>query len=161
MSDKEYIVDWFLNKEITVATAESCTGGMVAASFTDYAGISSVFMEGIVTYANAAKVRLGVLEETLEKYGAVSRETAGEMAEAVRKRAGTHIGISTTGIAGPGGGSDRKPVGLVYVGISTKSGTKTYALRLRGTRNQVRQKTVNAVFYFLKKILEENKNGKN
>ncbi len=154
MSERKNVIDILLEKEITVSTAESCTGGMVGAAFTDFAGVSSIYMEGAVTYANEAKIRLGVREETLAQYGAVSRETAGEMAKAVRERAGTDVGISTTGIAGPGGGSDRKPVGLVYVGISTAEGTKTYALRLAGDRQTVRRKTVNAVFHFLKNELE-------
>ena len=154
MSDKEKVIDILLDAGMTVSTAESCTGGMIGAAFTDFAGISSVYMEGAVTYANEAKVRLGVKEETLAQHGAVSRETAGEMAEAIRSRAGTDIGISTTGIAGPGGGSEIKPVGLVYVGIATAKETKTYALRLAGNRKTVRRKTVNAVFHLLRTELE-------
>ncbi len=159
MCDQNKVIDFLLKTGKTVATAESCTGGMLGAAFTDFAGISSVYLEGAVTYANAAKIRLGVKEETLKLHGAVSPETAAEMAEAVKKRAGTDIGISTTGIAGPGGGSSRKPVGLVYVGISMADRTKTYALRLSGERNDVRQKTVKAVFHFLKQELEAEKHG--
>ncbi len=161
MCEKDIVIDLLLKTGKTVASAESCTGGMVGAAFTDYAGISSVFLEGVITYANEAKIRLGVKEETLQKHGAVSHETAGEMAEAVRKRAKTDFGVSTTGIAGPGGGTQKKPVGLVYIGISTEKGTKTYVLRLSGDREAVRRKTVKAVFHFLKKELEEMQNGKN
>lgn len=161
MCEKTAVIETLLKTEKTVSAAESCTGGMVCAAFTDFAGISSVFAEGVITYANEAKIRLGVREETLQAHGAVSHETAREMAEAVRRRAGTDFGISITGIAGPGGGTKKKPVGLVYVGISSEKGTKTYVLRLSGDRDAVRRKTVNAVFHFLRNELEEMENGKN
>lgn len=107
-----------LNKGLTVASAESCTGGMFAAAVTDIPGSSDVFPGGYVTYSNEAKMRdLGVKKETLDEFGAVSEETAMEMAEGVAKRSGSDIGISVTGIAGPGGGSEEKPVGLAYVGF--------------------------------------------
>lgn len=161
MSEMYKVIERLLENGMTVAAAESCTGGKVCAAFTDFPGISSVFLEGVITYANEAKIRLGVQEETLKAHGAVSREVAGEMASAVRKRAGSSIGVSTTGIAGPGGGTEKKPVGLVYVGISTEKGTKTHALRLFGDREAVRRKTVQAVFHFIYKELEAMKNGKN
>ncbi len=150
---KETVIHLLLESGKTVATAESCTGGMLGAAFTDFPGISSVYLEGVVTYANEAKMRLGVKEETLKVHGAVSHETAREMAECVKKRAGADIGISTTGIAGPGGGTDRKPVGLVYIGLSAEKGTTSFALRLAGDRRTVRRKTVNAVFKCLLKEL--------
>ncbi len=155
MCEQDNVIEFLLRTGKTVATAESCTGGMVGAAFTEYPGVSAIFLEGVITYANEAKIRLGVREETLAAHGAVSHETAGEMAEAVRKRAGTDIGISTTGIAGPGGGTEKKPVGLVYVGIATAMRTKTYILRLKGNRAEVRGKTVKAVFHFLKTELED------
>ncbi|MBE7025434.1 MAG: nicotinamide-nucleotide amidohydrolase family protein [Ruminococcaceae bacterium] len=155
MCEKDRVIDILLKTGRTVAAAESCTGGMVAKAFTDYPGVSAVFLEGIVTYANEAKIRMCVKPETIEAHGAVSHETAREMAEAVQKRAGADVAVSTTGIAGPGGGTARKPVGLVYVGIRTEKGTKTYTLRLSGNRATVRQKTVNAVFHFLLNALEE------
>lgn len=127
------------HKGKTIAVAESCTGGMITSMLTDVPGISKVFTEGVVTYANSAKRRLGVSRSTLLKHGAVSAETAKEMAQSVRLRAGADIGISTTGIAGPDGGTVTKPVGLVYVGFSTKN--KTFALRLAltGDRNKIRR----------------------
>ncbi len=161
MCDLNKTVRLLLEKGCTVSTAESCTGGMVSAAFTDFPGISSVFLEGVVTYANEAKIRLGVKAETLKAHGAVSREVAGEMAAAVRERAQSTIGVSTTGIAGPDGGTAKKPVGLVYVGISTEQGTKTYALRLFGDRKAVRCKTVQAVFRFIYRELEELYYGEN
>lgn len=155
MCERDKVITALLETGKTVSTAESCTGGMVGAAFTAYPGVSAIFSEGVITYANEAKLRLGVKEETLRNFGAVSHETAREMAEAVRRRAGTDIGISTTGIAGPGGGTEKKPVGLVYVGIATAAGTETYTLRLSGDRTAVRRKTVEAVFHFLKNKLEE------
>ena len=113
------IVSRLSAKGFTVATAESCTGGLFGAALTDIPGISAVFDRSLVTYSNQAKVdELGVKPETLEQYGAVSEQTALEMAEGVRRKAGTDIGISVTGIAGPDGGTDEKPVGLVYIGLS-------------------------------------------
>jgi nicotinamide-nucleotide amidase len=141
-------------KKLTIATAESCTGGMVASKFINYPGISSVFMEGAVTYSNEAKInRLGVKAETLEKYGAVSGEVAAEMAQGIAKTAGTDIGLSTTGIAGPGGGSEEKPVGLVYVGLYIKGEVKTKMLRLSGDRQKIRERATMQLLDFLRREL--------
>lgn len=136
------VANLLLEKNITIATAESCTGGLVAETLTNFPGISKVFLGGAVTYANEAKQEiLGVKAQTLEKYGAVSRETATEMAEGIRKRLNTDIGISITGIAGPDGGTVEKPVGLVYVGLSSEKGTITKELRLSGNRKRIRTVT--------------------
>lgn len=100
----------------TLATAESCTGGLVAAALTEIAGSSDVFDRGFVTYSNAAKMEmLGVPEATLERFGAVSRQTAEAMAEGALERANVDLAVSITGVAGPGGGSAAKPVGLVHL----------------------------------------------
>lgn len=108
-----------IDKGISISSAESCTGGLFAAALTDVPGISAVFDRSLVTYSNVAKEQeLGVKHETLEKFGAVSRETALEMAEGVMKASGSDIGISVTGIAGPDGGSEEKPVGMVYIGFA-------------------------------------------
>jgi len=138
----EYVLgEMLVNKKLTIATAESCTGGMVASSLINYPGISSVLMEGAVTYSNDAKInRLGVKAETLDKYGAVSSEVAAEMAIGIAKAAGTKIGISTTGIAGPDGGSEEKPVGLVYIGIYMNGQVKTEMLKLSGDRQKIRER---------------------
>ena len=103
-----------------LATAESCTGGLIGHHLTNVAGSSDYYLGGVIAYANGAKVRLlGVQQETLEKYGAVSEETAIEMARGARLRLSADIGLSVTGIAGPSGGSPEKPVGTVWIGLST------------------------------------------
>ena len=126
------------DKKLTVATAESCTGGYISKRLTDVAGSSEVFGCGVVSYANETKERLlGVKPETLQTHGAVSPETAREMAEGVRRISGADIGISATGVAGPGGGTAQKPVGLVYLGISSDWHSDVIELRLsRGYQNE-------------------------
>lgn len=129
-----------VERHLTVATAESCTGGMVAASFVDYPGISAALNEAHVTYANEAKVKYcGVKPETLEAYGAVSEQTAQEMACGLREKSGADIAVATTGIAGPGGGTKEKPVGLVYVACADKFGVQVEKLNLGGGRGRVRR----------------------
>ena len=123
----------------TVGVAESCTGGLIAKRITDVSGSSEVFGYGCVTYANEAKMKLlSVKEETLKAYGAVSEQTASEMAMGVRALSGADVGIATTGIAGPGGGTPEKPVGLVYLGIASEKGVRTVKLLLKGDRDRVR-----------------------
>ena len=130
-----------VDNNLKIAVAESCTGGLVSATLINYPGISSVFMEGCVTYANEAKMMsLGVKEETLNTVGAVSEECAREMAEGVSKRHNTNIGLSTTGIAGPEGGSKKKPVGLVYMGITINNKTIVKKYIFNGDRQQIRNK---------------------
>ena len=130
-----------MEKGITISSAESCTGGMFAAALTDISGISSVFDRGIVTYSNSAKVQeLGVSQETLDAHGAVSEETAMEMAEGIRRASGSDIGISVTGIAGPGGGSEEKPVGLAYIGFVY--GDRRYCRKIkRGLKDRQANRT--------------------
>jgi len=124
-------------RSLTVATAESCTGGLVAKRIVDISGCSDVFLGGAVTYANSAKVKMvGVSEETLAAHGAVSEETAAEMARGIRLALGSDIGVSTTGIAGPGGGTPEKPVGTVFIGISSKDGETVKKLSLSSKRDR-------------------------
>ncbi|GHU68549.1 CinA-like protein [Clostridia bacterium] len=123
-----------------IALAESLTGGLLAASLVAQHGISSVLEEACVTYANSSKARrLGVSEESLKTYGAVSEQVAKEMAEGIRETAGVDIGIATTGIAGPDGATPIKPVGLVYVALSTQDHTEVKRLELKGHRDDIRQ----------------------
>ena len=123
----------------TVAVAESCTGGMIASHITEVPGSSGVFGYGVVTYANEAKMKiLGVNEQTLKDYGAVSDQTAREMAEGVRRLSSADIGVAVTGIAGPDGGTKDKPVGLVYLAVTTKSDTKVTRLMLSRSRKDER-----------------------
>lgn len=127
-------------RRLTVATAESCTGGLVAAKLVNYPGISAALNEAHVTYANAAKVRYcGVRQETLDVFGAVSEQTAHEMAQGLCERSGADIAVSTTGVAGPGGGTLEKPVGLVYVGCADAHGVRVERLMLSGDRQKVRE----------------------
>ena len=124
---------------LTVSTAESCTGGLVAAKLVNYPGISAALYEAHVTYANEAKVKYcGVKPETLAAYGAVSEETAREMAQGLREKSGADIAVATTGIAGPGGGTQEKPVGLVYVACADENGVVVEKLNLRGNRERIR-----------------------
>ena len=131
------LVQELARRGLTLACAESCTGGLVAKRIVDVSGCSAVFLGGAVTYANSAKINmLNVLPETLDAHGAVSAETAAEMARGIRLALGADIGISTTGIAGPGGGSEEKPVGTVYVGISTEKGESVQRLTLSPMRDR-------------------------
>jgi len=147
-----------LEKNMTVATAESCTGGILSARITDIPGASKVFGYGCCVYANDAKVKLlGVAPDTLKAYGAVSKETALEMARGARHLSGADIGISTTGVAGPDGGTKEKPVGLVWVGISCEKGDAAYELRLSrgysGDRGIIRNIAAsNALCYAIKTL---------
>jgi nicotinamide-nucleotide amidase len=143
-----------VNRNLTIATAESCTGGLLAGTLINYPGISSVFLEGAITYSNEAKMkRLGVKEETLDRYGAVSEETAREMAIGIARAASTDIGISVTGVAGPDGGTEEKPVGLVYVGLYIKGEVKVKKLRMFGDRQKIRNRTVVSALDWLRREL--------
>jgi len=133
-----------------VATAESCTGGLIAAAITDVAGASAVFGYGLVTYSNEAKQTiLGVKKETLTTFGAVSEECAYEMVEGLKKVSGADCAVSVTGIAGPGGGSVEKPVGLVYMGLAWKDKIYVKKNLFQGSRDEIRQQTVKTVFAFI------------
>lgn len=131
-----------IEKKLTVSLAESCTAGMICAALTEVSGSSEYFMEGAVTYSNDAKIRaLGVSEKTLIAHGAVSPETAVEMALGIREKAGTDLGFSVTGIAGPTGGTLEKPVGLVYMALAYPGGVKHWENKFFGDRNRVRKLT--------------------
>ncbi|NLY81458.1 MAG: nicotinamide-nucleotide amidohydrolase family protein [Clostridiales bacterium] len=129
---EKVVFDKLMEKNITISSAESCTGGLFAKTITDFSGSSKIFDRGLVTYSDSAKMdELKVKKETLEKYGAVSEETALEMAEGLFKASGSDLCISVTGIAGPGGGTDEKPVGLVYIGYFYKGEAKVKKIQAR------------------------------
>jgi len=138
----------------TVAVAESCTGGLLAQRLTSIPGSSKYFIEGVVAYANEVKIRaLGVEPILLLEHGAVSAEVAEAMAEGVRERAGTDFGVSITGIAGPGGGTEEKPVGTVFIGLSYAAGTEHRRVKLPGDRNLIRWRASQAALDMLRRRL--------
>ena len=157
ISIEEVVAKLLIEKNLTISTAESCTGGMIASTLINYPGISQVFLEGAVTYSNEAKHnRLGVKNDTLDKYGAVSEETAIEMAVGIAKTAGTNVSIVTTGIAGPGGGTEEKPVGLVYIGVYVNGEVKVQRCIFKGNRETTRlQATIKGLDMLRRILIEE------
>lgn len=148
-----------VDKKLTIATAESCTGGMIASKLISYPGISDSFLEGSVTYSNEAKMRtLDVKKETLDSFGAVSAETASEMAKGIANRAGADIGLVTTGIAGPGGGTEEKPVGLVYIGLYYRGNVNTFRYVFNGNRENVRTRATLTALDLLRREILKDKN---
>ena len=138
----------------TLSVAESCTGGLLAQRITDVPGSSKYFIEGVVTYANEAKTRaLGVEPILLLEHGAVSAPVAEAMAEGIRKRADTDFGLAITGVAGPGGGTEDKPVGTVFVAISSEVGTEHRKLKLPGDRQLIRWRASQAALDMLRRRL--------
>ena len=126
-----------IDRGLTMSTAESCTGGMIAAAMTDISGISAVFERGIVTYSNGAKMdELGVSSDTLDQFGAVSPQTAEEMVRGLKAKTGSRVCVSVTGIAGPGGGTPEKPVGLIYVGVMLDERMEVFEIRTNNNKRQ-------------------------
>lgn len=141
-------------RKLTLAVAESCTGGLIGSRITNVSGSSGYFERGVVTYSNTAKTDLlGVPADLIAAHGAVSREVAATMAAGIRDRAGAGLGLAVTGIAGPGGGSAEKPVGLVYIGLATAEGVKVEEKRFLGNRDQIRQRTAQAALDMVRKYL--------
>jgi len=148
------ISDLLKKKHKTIATAESCTGGLIAHTFTNISGSSEYFDRGFITYSNNAKIELlDVPRRLLEKHGAVSKEVAEAMAKGVRINSKVDIGISTTGIAGPTGGTIEKPVGLVYIAISSDEKTVVKKLQFFGDRLQNKENTCNASLQMLYDVI--------
>jgi nicotinamide-nucleotide amidase len=151
------VTNYLIDKKLKIATAESCTGGLIANTLTNISGSSVYFDRGIVSYSNNAKNELlNVSEKLLEEYGAVSEPIAKEMAENIRKISKVDIGISTTGIAGPTGGTKKKPIGLVYIGLSTKKYTIVKKFLFKGNRIDNKISTCNSalkmIYEYLKTI---------
>ena len=143
-------------RRLTIATAESCTGGWIAGRIVNVPGISGQFGEGYITYSNEAKEKLlGVSHETLKRYGAVSRQTAEEMAGGVQAAAGADLGLISTGIAGPDGGTKEKPVGLVYLACAYKDTVTTERHIFDGDRQTVRRASVEAALSLALRVLKQ------
>jgi nicotinamide-nucleotide amidase len=153
-SMEEVVGRLLTEKGLSLSVAESCTGGLIGSRLTDVPGSSKYFIEGVVSYSNEAKIRsLNVPREMIEANGAVSPETAAAMADGMRQRAQTDFAISVTGIAGPDGGSEEKPVGTVFIGLADASGVKTTRLVLPGDRYLVRWRSSQAALDLLRRRL--------
>lgn len=138
----------------TLATAESCSGGLISHRITNVSGSSRYFLGGVVSYSNGAKVKLlNVRPESLESYGAVSEQVAREMAEGARNFFGADLALAVTGIAGPGGGTAEKPVGLVYMAVASTSGTKVDHRHFRGDRESIKAQTADHALNLLMESL--------
>lgn len=143
--------------ELTISTAESCTGGLLAARLINVAGVSEVYKEGFITYTNKAKRKtLDVSKTTLKKYGAVSKQTAKEMATGAVFAADCDVSVAITGIAGPDGGSEQKPVGLVYIACCINGNVVVEQYNFGGDRMQVREQSVNAALNLLRRCIIDN-----
>lgn len=153
---EEQVVEELKKRNLKITTAESCTGGLIAATLVNVSGASCVLEEGYITYANEAKKKiLGVEEEALRQYGAVSRQVAFQMAQGAAKAAGADAALSATGIAGPDGGTSEKPVGLVYIGCYFLGKTYVKENHFKGDRMEVRRQTVQAAFRFLLECMKD------
>lgn len=151
---EEVIGNTLRERHLTLSVAESCTGGLLQDRITDIAGSSDYFMGGMVTYSNESKTKhLGVRQESLEKHGAVSEAVAKEMAEGIRRAFTADIGIATTGIAGPGGGTPQKPVGLIYLGLAAADKVFARKFRLIGDRVMIKARGAQAALEFLRREL--------
>ena len=154
MKEKKLVLK-LIEKRYKIATAESCTGGMVAATIVNVPMASKVIDESIVTYANEAKIKyLGVSPESIEQKGVVSEEVAGQMASGIAKTANANVGVGVSGIAGPSGGSKEKPVGTVCFGFSVEGKVQTFTMHFSGSRMAVRKKSTKFVIDTLLKILD-------
>jgi nicotinamide-nucleotide amidase len=150
------VLDLCRARGLTLGTAESCTGGMVAERLTSVPGSSEVFLGALVAYADEVKTReLGVPEDMLQRYGAVSAETAAAMAAGTRERLGTDVAVAVTGIAGPGGGSEEKPVGLVFLHAEGPTGSSSADFVFPGDRNSIRRRATVTALHQLRRLLEQ------
>lgn len=156
MAETAELLEWFRAAGKTLATAESCTGGLLGALLTAVPGSSDVYRGGVISYCNAVKHGLlGVPEALLEEYGAVSWQVAEAMAEGACRAAQADFGVSTTGLAGPDGDGSGKPVGLVYVGCAGPKGVTHRELHLTGSRDEIRQQACREALALLESRLEK------
>jgi len=154
MSIEQEVVEILREKNWKVTFAESCTGGLLAARLVNVAGASEVFKCSVVTYSNKSKRKLlGVKKRTLRKFGAVSMQTASEMAKGAVQELSGDVSVSITGIAGPGGGTEEKPVGLVYIGCNVLGDTRVKECHFEGERLEIRRQSVEEALCFLKESL--------
>ena len=161
MTIEETVVRLLKEKNYTISTAESCTGGLLAGRIINVSGASDVINVGFVTYANEAKMKyLGVSSETLKDHGAVSRECAEEMACGVTAQMNADVGLATTGIAGPDGGTPEKPVGLVYIGCNIRGNVTVEELHLSGSREEIRNTSVTKALELLVACLDGGTGGR-
>ena len=159
-SVEEHVLTLARARGLTIATAESCTGGLVAARLTSVPGSSESFLGGVVAYADAVKTdELDVPEVVLAEHGAVSVETAEAMAEGARRRLGAGVAVAVTGVAGPGGGTDEKPVGLVHLHVSGPDGSRARTLDVPGDREQIRARATVTALHLLRRFLEVGTNS--
>ena len=148
------IIRKLIRDGITISTAESCTGGLLSYTITKNKNSSKIFKGGYITYSNELKIRdLNIKRIDLKKYGAVSKEIAREMVRGLFIKTKTNICISTTGIAGPGGGTKTKPVGLVFIGIKVNRKIKILRNNFKGSRIEIQKNCVNSVFEYLSKLV--------
>jgi len=151
---EDVVVKRLIEKQLKIAAAESCTGGLLAGTIVNVSGASGCFEEGYITYSNEGKIKnLGVKEETLKSHGAVSPECAMEMAKGAALKAGADVGVSTTGVAGPSGGTEEKPVGLVYAGLYYQGKNFAVGFRLGKDRNSLRKAAVDRALFEVLKML--------
>ena len=154
MSLSKKILNKLIMRNISVSTAESCTGGLLAYSFVKNKNSSKVFKGGHITYSNEMKIKeLKISKASLNKNGAVSHQVAKEMIEGLFKKNKTQICISTTGIAGPGGSTNNKPIGLIYIGIRLNKKNIVIKKNFKGTRIQIQKKCVNFILKYLDKLI--------
>lgn len=152
----DILVDSLRKRKWTLATAESCTGGLLSAYLTANPGVSDVFMNGTMAYSNLAKMEfLGVGADTIEVHGAVSEQVAVEMAEGAAASARTDVGLGLTGVAGPGGGTAQKPVGLVFGAVCIRGTTQTHSWNIAGNRSHIREESVKHVLVFASRVLKD------
>lgn len=155
-TDIKGIIELLIDKKLTITTAESCTGGLLASAIIDFPGVSEIYQEGYVTYSNEAKEKLlGVSHETIFNYGVVSEQTAREMAQGAAREAGTDIALSSTGVAGPDGGTKEHPVGEVYLGCYCLGKTRVVRMLGNGNRSMIRRQAVERAFTLLNEMLME------
>jgi len=157
---EDHVLNLAAARGVTIATAESCTGGLVAARLTDIPGSSANFVGGVVAYANEVKVaQLDVPDELIETHGAVSAEVAEAMAEGARRRLEADVAVSVTGVAGPGGGTEGKPVGRVHIHAAGPAGSMTRQLDIPGEREQIRGRATVAALHLVRTLLEDDTNS--